>query len=142
MKVLEFAFDSRDSGNYLPHNYTRNCVCYTGTHDNQTLAAWYSELTDDDRALANDYLGLTGNESVRERNMAFIRLALGSVADTCVIPIQDYLCLGADARMNHPSTLGGNWTWRLKEDEFDKTLAKQILRLTSVFGRTEGNHNS
>lgn len=138
MKVIEFAFDSREAGNYMPYNYTHNCVVYTGTHDNQTLAAWYDELTEGDRALAAAYLDLEedGTQEARRKIVwSFIRLALGSVADTAVIPMQDYLCLGAEARMNQPSTLGKNWRWRMAGDEFSGELAKKIRRLTRVYGR-------
>ena len=134
MKVMEFAFDSREAGDYMPYNYTHNCVVYTGTHDNQTLDAWYDELTPEDRALAETYLDLKGR-SREEIVWSFIRLTLGSVADTAVIPMQDYLCLGAQARMNHPSTLGANWRWRLLEGEFTDELADRIGALARVYGR-------
>ena len=136
MKVLEFAFDSRDTGSgYLPHMYTPNCVVYTGTHDNQTLCSWYGELTPGDRQLADDYMGFTQQTTPRERNDAFIRLAFESVADTCVIPVQDYLCLDERARMNHPSTLGGNWTWRMTQGQIGEDLVRRIYRLTQITGR-------
>lgn len=134
MKVMEFAFDSREAGDYMPYNYTRNCVVYTGTHDNQTLAAWYDELTEEDRELAADYLMLNGR-SREEVVWAFIRLTLGCVADTAVIPMQDYLELGAWARLNQPSTLGGNWRWRMKKSAFTDVLAAKIARTARVYGR-------
>ena len=137
MKVVEFAFDVRDTGaasDYLPHNYIRNCVVYTGTHDNETLAGWYRELKKEDKKFALRYMGrkkLSVNEAVWE----IIRLAQSSVADTCIIPIQDYLCLGNEARINHPSTLGGNWIWRLHRDEISKKLVKKIRRMTELYCR-------
>lgn len=134
MKVLEFAFDSREPSNYLPHNYDKNCVVYTGTHDNETLAGWYRELKKEDKKFALRYMGrkkLSVNEAVWE----IIRLAQSSVADTCIIPIQDYLCLGNEARINHPSTLGGNWIWRLHRDEISKKLVKKIRRMTELYCR-------
>ena len=134
MKVLEFAFDSREPSNYLPHNYDKNCVVYTGTHDNETLAGWYRELKKEDKKFALRYMGrkkLSINEAVWE----IIRLAQSSVADTCIIPIQDYLCLGNEARINHPSTLGGNWIWRLHRDEISKKLVKKIRRMTELYCR-------
>ena len=134
MKVMEFAFDSREAGDYMPYNYTHNCVVYTGTHDNQTLAAWYDELTEDDRKLAADYLNLQG-QSREDIVWAFIRLTMGSVADTAVIPMQDYLCLGGEARMNQPSTLGKNWQWRMEEGQFTEKLIERIGRLAGVYGR-------
>ncbi|MCD7735975.1 MAG: 4-alpha-glucanotransferase, partial [Lachnospiraceae bacterium] len=135
MKVVEFAFDSSEAGDYMPYNYPQNCVVYTGTHDNQTLAAWYDELTKEDRALAAEYLCLDDRDR-RETVWAFIRLTLASVADTAVIPMQDYLCLGAEARMNQPSTLGTNWAWRMLPGEFTEALARKIRRVNEVYGRT------
>ena len=136
MKVLEFAFDSRDTGSgYLPHTYTPNCVVYTGTHDNQTLVSWYGELTAEDRKLADDYMGFDGATTPQQRNWTFIRIAFESVADTCVIPLQDYLCLDESARMNHPSTLGNNWTWRLTQGQIDEELVSRIRRITEITGR-------
>lgn len=134
MKVLEFAFDSREESDYLPHNYDKNCVVYTGTHDNQTLYAWFDELSGEDRKLAMDYLNLYGRDR-EEYNWEFIRLALESVADLAVIPIQDYLGLGAEARINRPSTLGGNWTWRLQDGEITDELTEKIRKLTKIYGR-------
>lgn len=134
MKVLEFAFDSREESDYLPHNYDKNCVVYTGTHDNQTLYAWFDELSEEDRKLAMDYLNLYGRDR-EEYNWEFIRLALESVADLAVIPIQDYLGLGAEARINRPSTLGGNWTWRLQDGEITDELTSKIRKLTKIYGR-------
>ncbi len=134
MKVMEFAFDSREAGDYMPYNYTHNCVAYTGTHDNQTLAAWFGELTQEDRALATEYLQIVSC-SREETVWAFIRLTLGSVADTAVIPIQDYLCLGAEARMNKPATLGNNWRWRLKKGAFTDELADRIRNVNEIYGR-------
>lgn len=136
MKLIEFAFDSREAGNYMPYNYDHNCVVYTGTHDNQTLAAWYDELAEEDRQLASEYLNLEGC-SQEEVVWSFIRTALGTVADTAVIPMQDYLCLGAEARINHPSTMGTNWCWRMKADAFSEELMKKIARMTQVYGRAD-----
>ncbi|MFW5650430.1 MAG: 4-alpha-glucanotransferase [Acetivibrio ethanolgignens] len=134
MKVLEFAFDSREISNYLPHTYERNCVVYTGTHDNDTLMGWYEKLNQEDKCLAEDY---TGNCHIPEEKIywSFIRLALGSVADTAIIPMQDYLGLGSEARMNTPSTLGDNWKWRMRKDEFTEELAEKMKRLVWIFGR-------
>ena len=137
MKVIEFAFDSRDTGSgYLPHSYIPNTVVYTGTHDNQTLRAWYGELAPSDRRLADDYLGFTPETTPEERNRAFIRLAMESVSDTCVIPVQDYLALGSEARMNHPATMNGNWTWRLTDLSIDEDLIRWIRRITQITGRS------
>ena len=134
MKLIEFAFDSRENGDYMPYTYSSNCVVYTGTHDNQTLYAWYDELTGPDRRKLNDYLELDGC-SREEIVWRIIRLTLATVADTAIIPMQDYLCLGAQARMNRPSTLGNNWKWRMKKDAFDASLAEKIRKLTVLYGR-------
>lgn len=134
MKVLEFAFDSREESDYLPHNYRKNCVVYTGTHDNQTLQGWYQELNRKDREYADEYLDLKGRDSA-EIHWSFIRPVLASVAKLAIIPMQDYLGLGAEARINQPSTIGGNWTWRLREGEFSAELAEKIRRLTRLYGR-------
>lgn len=136
MKVLEFAFDSREPSNYLPHNYDKNCVVYTGTHDNQTLRTWYYEMAEEDRELAKEYMNLYGR-SDEEIHWEFIRLALSSVAMLAVIPVQDYLYLDSDARINTPSTLGDNWTWRLTDEDFDEELISKIRKLCVLFGRSE-----
>ena len=134
MKVIEFAFDSREGGNYMPYTYDHNCVVYTGTHDNQTLYAWYDELAEEDRQMLDTYLGISGR-SRKEIVWAVISLALSSVADTAIIPMQDYLCLGAKARMNQPSTIGGNWRWRMTHEQFTDQLVRKIRTLTEVYGR-------
>ncbi|MDD3797494.1 MAG: 4-alpha-glucanotransferase [Lachnospiraceae bacterium] len=134
MKVMEFAFDSREAGNYMPYHYDKNCVVYTGTHDNQTLQGWYEELSESDRRFAREYLELKP-EDRKNLHWSFIRLTLGCVADTAIIAMQDYLGLGAWARMNHPSTLGSNWRWRLTPGQLTEPLLQQIRHLTEVYGR-------
>ena len=134
MKVLEFAFDSREESDYLPHNYTKNSVVYTGTHDNETIMGWFEKLKGADKKLACEYLNISG-EATAETAWAFIRLAMESVSDTCVIPIQDYLALGDEARINTPSTLGGNWVWRMDRNALSSKLAKRIFTLTEIYGR-------
>ena len=118
MKVLEFAFDSRDSGSandYLPHNYTENAVVYTGTHDNETVVGWFETICTEDRSLARNYLCdyYTPEEEIY---MPFIALAMSSVAKWFIILIQDYLGLDNTCRTNKPSTLGCNWHWRAKKE--------------------------
>lgn len=132
MKVLQFAFDSREESDYLPHNYPHNCVVYTGTHDNDTTRHWYQTLNPKDRDFANRYLDIKSTEEACYR---IIKSALGSVADTAVIPIQDYLLLGVEARMNTPSTLGTNWKWRLQKNQLTNELAYEIRKLTKLYGR-------
>lgn len=137
MKVLEFAFDARDTGSrndYLPHNYTENCVAYTGTHDNQTIAAWFGTITDEERAMAREYLcdAYTPDE---ELHKVFISLILRSRANVCIIPMQDWLGLDDSARMNTPSTVGENWKWRMKPEEMSNMLCEEICRKTQQYGR-------
>ena len=137
MKVLEFAFDSRDTGSasdYLPHNYPVNSVAYTGTHDNETLVSWYQTVTDAERAMVRDYLYdyATPEEQLYK---SMIALILRSAAATCIIPMQDWLGLDNSARINQPSTVGQNWRWRLKKPQLTKKLQKEICQLTTRYGR-------
>ena len=139
MKVLQFAFDSRDTGSardYLPHNYTENAVVYTGTHDNDTTIGWFEAIADEDWTLAREYLCdfYTPDE---EMDQPFVALAMQSIARMCIIPMQDYLGLGTEARMNTPSTIGCNWRWRMTEDQFTNELCREILVQTRRYGRTE-----
>ena len=131
MKVLGFAFDPTGESEYLPHNYDKNCVCYTGTHDNETLMQMYDGMDKKTLAFATDYLN-NAHSTREEIKWDFIRLAMLSVADTCIVPIQDYLGLGEEARMNFPSTTGNNWKWRVGKEELTKQLAKKILHLTKL----------
>ncbi len=132
MKILQFAFDSREESDYLPHNYGKNCVVYTGTHDNDTTAHWFKALNEHDRDFAKRYLHLHKEE---EACSELVRLALASVADTCIIPIQDFLGLGEEARINIPSTLGNNWKWRLKKGQLTSQLASEMKKLARLYGR-------
>ena len=134
MKILQFAFDSREESDYLPHNYTRNCVVYTGTHDNDTVLGWYGTLKGEDKELCDAYLNLAKCDA-SELHWEFIRVALSSVADLAVIPMQDYMGLGSEARINIPSTLGNNWKWRMKDGDFTKELADKIRAMTKLYGR-------
>ncbi len=132
MKVLQFAFDSREESDYLPHNYTANSVVYTGTHDNDTTVGWYQTISRRDRSFARKYLNI---KTGRELEWNFIRAALGSVSDTAVIPMQDYLGLGSEARINVPSTLGTNWKWRMTKGQIPEGLAEKIYDLCKLYGR-------
>ena len=132
MKVLQFAFDPREESDYLPHTYDRNAVVYTGTHDNETIMGWMRTVKSEDIIHAGKYLKLSYEEGI---NWGFIRGAYSSVANLCVIPMQDFLGLGNEARMNIPSTLGNNWIWRMKEDELTDKLADKIAKLTRMYGR-------
>lgn len=132
MKVLQFAFDSREESDYLPHNYDKNCVVYTGTHDNDTTAGWFETAPKADVRFAKKYLGVRYN---RDGAWAFIRAAMASVANLAVTPMQDFLNLGSEARMNTPSTLGGNWMWRMQEGAASPELAAKIRDVTKLYGR-------
>lgn len=132
MKILQFAFDSREESDYLPHNYSNNSVVYTGTHDNDTTMGWYDSLNRQDKAFAKRYLNI---KAKKEIYWEFIRAALSSVADTAIIPVQDYLGLGSEARVNMPSTLGNNWKWRLRDGQLDDSLAERIWEITKLYGR-------
>ena len=134
MKVLEFAFSADGASAYLPHRFVKNCVVYTGTHDNETLEAWFDTLPAEDLAFLTAYLDLegSGREAYRER---LIRAALGGVADTVIIPFQDWKGLGSEARINEPSTFGKNWKWRMQPGMADEALAEKICRLTALYGR-------
>ena len=133
MKVLEFAFDTREPSNYLPHTYTPNCVCYAGTHDNSPIMAWKNEAAHEDIALAVKYLGLNDEEGF---NWGILRGGLSSVSELFVAQMQDYLALGADSRMNTPSTLGCNWQWRLTEGQITKELTEKIAEAARIYGRS------
>ncbi|WP_251860038.1 4-alpha-glucanotransferase [Clostridium sp. Marseille-Q2269] len=132
MKVLEFAFDSREESDYLPHNYDKNCIVYTGTHDNDTVMGWLKDACREDINFAKNYLGVSSEENF---NWEFIRCALSSVAKLSIVQMQDYLGLGSDARMNIPSTLGGNWQWRVDKEALNDELAQKINGITKLYGR-------
>ena len=133
MKVLQFAFDSREASDYMPYTFDPHCVVYTGTHDNPTALGWLKTANFDDVAFAREYLGF---RDIREGNWAFIRAALDSVASLAIIPLQDYLGLGVTARMNTPATTGGNnWRWRALAEALTGDLARRIGRLARIYGR-------
>ncbi|MBS5605022.1 MAG: 4-alpha-glucanotransferase [Enterocloster asparagiformis] len=137
MKVLEFAFDSRDSGcasDYLPHNYPENCVAYTGTHDNETIAGWFESIKPEEQKLARDYL-CDHYTPVEELHLPFISLVMRSQARMCIIPLQDYLGLGNDCRINTPSTVGENWRWRLVPGQMSEAVTEEIGMVTRRYGR-------
>ncbi|MCR4590401.1 MAG: 4-alpha-glucanotransferase [Lachnospiraceae bacterium] len=134
MKILEFAFSAGDDSDYLPHNGVKNSVIYTGTHDNDTCRGWYETLNPRDRRFAEKYLELKGVPGP-EISWRFIRAAMMSVSDICIIPMQDFLGLGSEARMNTPSTLGNNWKWRMKKKEFSKAKRKRISEMVEVYRR-------
>lgn len=133
MKVMQFAFDSREDSDYLPHNYPVNSVCYAGTHDNLTMAQWFQEAAKEDVEVATEYLGLNQKEGVV---WGVIRGCMGSVSKLCVIQMQDYLELGGFARMNFPGTMTfNNWTWRAEKGFITEELTKRIYNTTRRYGR-------
>lgn len=132
MRILQFGFDGGAESIYLPHNYERNCVVYTGTHDNETTPGWIRNCSPRVREFLQEYLNCTEEE---EMTWELIRLAVSSVADTAIIPMQDYLGLGNEARINTPSTLGDNWKWRMKKGAATDELAERIYKLAKLYGR-------
>ncbi len=133
MKVLQFAFDSREPSDYSPYSYRRNDVVYTGTHDNDTVLGWTSSAPPSAVSHAMDY---TGVHNARDLPGAMIRLALQNQAALAVVPLQDWLGLGSEARINIPSTLGGrNWRWRAVNGDFTQELAMEMRRLNKLYGR-------
>ncbi len=133
MKVLEFAFDSREPSDYLPHTYIQNTVCYTGTHDNMTMRQWFDTASADAVAYAREYMRLTEEEGLV---WGVIRTAMSSVSDLCIVQLQDYLNLGGEARMNFPGTMGAaNWTWRTWQGSYNPHLGQRIHHLTGLYGR-------
>ena len=134
MKVIQFAFDPNGGSAYLPHNYPENSVVYTGTHDNDTTRGWYHSTDKATRDFAKEYMNA---QRLDEDDLAwdFIRLAMSSKANLCVTPMQDLLNLDGKARINVPSTLGGNWTWRMEKGQFDEETVKRLKRMTWLYER-------
>jgi len=132
MKILQFAFDCALDDQDLPHNHVRHGVVYTGTHDNDTTKGWYDSRSDAERHEMNAYLGTSGDDSVEN----LMRAALMSVADTAIIPFQDILKLGSEARMNIPGTLSGNWEWRFSWDMLPRDLGASVRSQLERYERT------
>ena len=133
IKVMQFAFDDSEESEYLPHNYEKNCVVYTGTHDNDTIMGWFADSPCAWCEYAIKYLRLTEEEGY---NWGMIKAAMASPADICILQMQDLLGLDNRARMNTPSTLGGNWAWRIKEECINFWLAGIMRKLTETYCRT------
>lgn len=134
MKVLQFAFSTGERSTYLPYFYPHNCVVYTGTHDNDTTRGWYETMDEEEKKFTKKYLNNKDTPS-EKISWDFIRLAVASVADLAIIPMQDYLCVGKEGRINTPSTLGNNWTWRMQKGEFTKKIIKRSRKLNQIYGR-------
>jgi len=133
MKVLGFAFDSEEPNEHLPHLYTPDTVCYTGTHDNMTARQWLDTASAAAVLYAAEYMNLTPQEGYV---WGMIRTAMASISELCIIPMQDYLELGGEARMNLPgSQTDKNWTWRASADYLSSGLARRIHRMTKIYGR-------
>jgi 4-alpha-glucanotransferase len=130
MKVLQFGFTGPENP-FLPHNYTTNCVAYTGTHDNDTAMSWFEHGPREEREFALRYLRVDGHDFAWD----LIRAVWGSVAVMSVAPMQDVLSLGGEARMNFPSKLGGNWEWRMQEGDLSEPLAHKLSELNFLFRR-------
>ncbi len=133
MKVLQFAFDSRENSDYLPHNYPENCVAYTGTHDNSTILGWFESADANDTVFAREYLRLSEAEGL---NWGMMKACLASRARLSILCAQDLLSLSNEARLNTPSTLQGNWVWRAQSDAFNSTLARKLKKYTEIYRRT------
>lgn len=138
MKILQFAFASGPSDPYLPHNHTKNMVVYTGTHDNDTTRGWYDSLAYTECVAMNAYFGTSGDDCVGD----LIRAALMSVADTAIIPFQDILKLGNEARMNLPGTTIGNWEWRFSWEMLPNGLAASVRAQVERYGRIQQGRTS
>jgi 4-alpha-glucanotransferase len=130
MRIFQFGFGTPQDP-FLPHNYVRNCVAYTGTHDNDTVLGWYKGAPKAEQELARQYL----NATARNLPWAMIRSLWASVANTVVTPMQDLLSLGTEARMNFPGKLGGNWGWRVLEDQLTDELQAKLLEFNTIYGR-------
>ena len=133
MKILHFAFDSDRANPFLPFNYhNRNCVVYTGTHDNNTTIGWFEARSPEDNERVIDYLGCICPEGI---HWSMIRLAMGSVANLSIYPIQDIFGLGANAKMNLPGTVEDNWTWRYRSEALCQEFSDRLKHLTYLYGR-------
>ncbi|MEO1635962.1 MAG: 4-alpha-glucanotransferase, partial [Cyanobacteria bacterium J06631_9] len=136
MKILQFSFGSDSSNPYLPHNIDRNFVVYSGTHDNDTTVGWFNNASEYEKLRLVSYVGAFEASSV---HWAMIRLALSSVANQAIVPLQDLLGLGSGSRMNTPGVANGNWEWRYVDAMLTPTIADQLRNLTELYGRT--NHH-
>ena len=137
MRVLLFAFGKDNPMHpYLPHNFPPNCVVYTGTHDNNTVKGWYkNEASSKEKKRLHNYLGHKVSDS--EIHWELVRLAMNSVANLSIIPMQDILGLGQQARMNRPAVKQGNWRWRLSKEQLTPLITQRLLKITETYGRAK-----
>ena len=131
MRILQFAFASDADDPFLPHNYINNCVVYTGTHDNDTTIGWLNTCTEEERAAVLAYFGSDGHDI----SWGFIRWLFASVADTAIVPLQEILSLGPEARMNFPSKPSGNWGWRFLPEALTPETRNRLRKMTETYGR-------
>ncbi len=131
MKILQFAFDSGEENDYLPHTYNKNCIVYTGTHDNDTIVGWYNAAQPKDKEWAMDYI----NGNKKEVAWSFLRAAWASTALIAIAPLQDFMGLGTEHRMNIPGTPLENWTWRFTEKQLDSEIKNKLKHLNSLYNR-------
>jgi 4-alpha-glucanotransferase len=132
MKIIHFAFGSDPGNGYLPYNYPNNCVVYTGTHDNDTTVGWFDKLSDHEKDYLLRYLGRIGEAGI---HWDLVRLALNSVANQVLIPLQDLLGLGSEARMNRPGVGEGNWGWRYLPNALTSEIIYRLRRMTEIYNR-------
>jgi len=133
MKILQFAFDSSEANDYIPHNYIKNCIVYTGTHDNDTVVGWFEKATEQDRNYVLNYLNADGAHIAWD----LVRAAWASVANVAMAPMQDVLGLGNEARMNFPGTTKNNWLWRMKSGDANDKLAEKLNTITLLYERAK-----
>ncbi len=131
MRILQFAFGGATESRFLPHNYIRNTVVYTGTHDNDTTRGWYETIGVEEQHFTRQYLARDGRDIAWD----MIRLAWGSVADLAVAPFQDVLDLGTEGRMNRPGQPAGNWAWRMPAGALTRDVGRRLAEMTQVYGR-------
>ena len=131
MKVLQFAFDSRENSDYLPHSYSKNSVVYTGTHDNDTVIGWTSSAPAEDYSNAKKYLRTNDKNFPTEMMLA----AIESVSNTCILCMQDLIGLDGSARMNTPSTVGNNWKWRATQNQITENISEFLSYYTKLYNR-------
>lgn len=140
MRILQFAFNPHDDNNYLPHNYIKNSICYTGTHDNMTITEWFKLLKGEEKKFVYEYANIKEDTNmksdfIKDSIDKLIRLLYASVSDTVIIPIGDYLYLESEGRMNTPSVLGGNWSWRLNKNYLTNELKDKLYNLSKTYRR-------
>ena len=134
MKLVQFGFNGGcEDGDYLPHNYDKHCVVYTGTHDNDTILGWMNQASEESAAFAKEYLRLSEEEGY---NWGMMRAAWSSVGELAIVTMQDLLGLGSEARMNIPSTLGCNWKWRVVPGQITEELAEKTAKYVRLYGRS------